>query len=128
MIYGILNRLTNQVEQFDEALIPNAKEVAQQKVKEYTRAYADKEALRFHIARVQHTGTGEIWHNLSDSNPEEADYRVLDQYTGQYTAVPTLTEALALAEQRKQKFIEDLDDKVFELPPPTTEEKDIEAF
>lgn len=127
MIYGIFNRLTNQIEQFDDAVISNAFTIAQQKLNEYTIAYIQQEALRFHIAKIEHNDVGEVWHNLGVNEPENADYRVLNQYTGEYTAVTTLADAVALAEERKQQFITDLGDKVFEIVP-LIEEKDVEEF
>lgn len=125
MIYVITNRIKGELEYFDDAIIPNAMEVAQQKLDEYTKAYLEQEKIRFHIARVEHNDIGERWFNLTDNEPEVADYRVLDQYTGTYSNAVTLTDALALVEQRKQQFIASLGDKVSEyIPPvePTTQE------
>lgn len=125
MIYVITNRIKGELEYFDDAIIPNAMEVAQQKLNEYTKAYLEQEKIRFHIARVEHNDIGERWFNLTDNEPEVADYRVLDQYTGTYSNAVTLTDALALVEQRKQQFIASLGDKVSEyIPPvePTTQE------
>lgn len=114
MIYQILNRLTNEIESFDDAIDHNALATAQAKLDHYTALYLEQEAMRFHIAKIEHNDIGEVWHNLDGNDPAIGDYRVLDQYSGQYTQVASLQEAIDLSNQRKQEFMISLNNKVFE--------------
>jgi hypothetical protein len=122
MIYYFYNPIDNAKIEFNTERYPNAQELAQAKLLEIGQAYLVQEALRFHFAKVTQTQTGEVWLNVDVNNdPEEGNYRVLNQYTGTYDSFPTLTAAKANITAKKQQFLIDCGlNRVLEIAQPVT--------
>ena len=122
MIYYLYNPIDGARIEFDTEQYPNAQELAQAKLLEIRQTYLTQEALRFHFAKVTYVENGEVWSNVDmDNDPEEGNYRVLEQYTGTYDSFATLTESKADINAKKEQFLIDSGlDKVLEISQPET--------
>jgi hypothetical protein len=122
MIYYLYNPIEDAKIEFDTEQYPNAQELAQAKLLEIRQTYLVQEALRFHFAKVTQVENGEVWSNVDVNNdPEEGNYRVLNQYTGTYDSFPTLTASKADIAAKQQQFLTDCGlDRVLEIAQPVT--------
>ena len=96
MIYKIKNCITN-VHDYVES-----EELANAKLAENRDAYLKQEESRFSVAKITVVGNDTTWSNADlDNDPEDAEYQVFNQYTGQHEILPSLS----LAKSRKQEII-----------------------
>lgn len=95
----------------------DTKELAESRLQEICNQFLLREKNRFHVVKVTTNEVGEIWSDADiDNDPEEGNYKVLDQNTGLYDPFSNLTEVKADILLKKQKFIESVGlDKVIEI-------------
>lgn len=96
MIYKIKNCITNVHDYAESEALANAK------LAENKNAYLKQEESRFSVAKITVVGNDTTWDNADlDNDPEDAEYQVFNQYTGQHEILPSLS----LAKARKQEII-----------------------
>lgn len=96
MIYQIQNYITNVYDYVESEELANAK------LAENRDAFLKQEEYRFSVAKITVVGNDTTWSNADlDNDPEDAEYQVFNQYTGQHEILPSLSTAKA----RKQEII-----------------------
>lgn len=108
MIYIVTNVL-GKIEAFDSSLDSNAEVQANIFLQEVRNQIIEREAVRFQIAKIIQEDNNTTWMNADvDNDPDEGVYQVLDHLIGSYTECASLSEAVALNEERKQLFLQSI--------------------
>ena len=96
MIYQIRNATNNGYDYVE------SEELANSKLADNQATYLKQEESRFSVAKITVVGNDTTWGNADLNNdPEDAEYQVFNQYTGQHEILPSLSTAKA----RKQEII-----------------------
>jgi hypothetical protein len=96
VIYQIRNVITNSYDYVEYEDLANAK------LAENRAEYLKQEESRFSVAKITVVGNDTTWSNADlNSDPEDAEYQVFNQYTGVHEKV----DSLSLAKARKQEII-----------------------
>jgi len=82
-------------------------------------AFLEREGYRFSMVVVVVDGNNTTWRNAVESDADDGDYRVFNQWTGQHEPVSTKAAAQARVQELKAAFLVEAGlDKVYEYVPP----------
>lgn len=85
---------------------PNAKQEAENLLKQRQDAILVKEASRFSVCGTFVNGNDHVWRAIQDTDPEDTLCQVFNTFTGTHTQYTNKTEAYAANELLKQQFLE----------------------